>query len=31
MAYDKNKLYQQAKEAIEKYKLFFTEDAIDEL
>ena len=28
MAYDKNKLYQQAKEAIEKHNLFFIEDIV---
>lgn len=28
MAYDKDKLYQQAKEAVEKHNLFFVEDII---
>ena len=28
MAYDKNKLYDQAKEAIEKHNLFFIEDIV---
>ena len=28
MAYDKDKLYQQAKEAIEKHNLFFIEDIV---
>lgn len=28
MAYDKNKLYEQAKEAIEKHNLFFIEDIV---
>jgi len=28
MAYDKNKLYQQAKEAIQKHNLFFIEDIV---
>ena len=28
MAYDKNKLYNQAKEAIEKHNLFFIEDIV---
>jgi hypothetical protein len=28
MAYDKQKIFQQAKEAIDKYKLFFIEDVV---
>ncbi|MFY7937968.1 MAG: hypothetical protein ACOVOQ_11370 [Flavobacterium sp.] len=28
MAYDKKKIFEQAKEAIEKYKLFFIEDVV---
>jgi hypothetical protein len=28
MAYDKNKIYNQAKEAIEKHNLFFIEDIV---
>ena len=28
MAYDRKKIYEQAKEAIEKYKLFFIEDVV---
>ena len=28
MAYDKNKIFEQAKELIEKHKLFFVEDIV---
>ena len=28
MAYDRKKIFEQAKEAIEKYKLFFIEDVV---